>query len=105
MKPYVPQDLPIDSIDWTRHATLIAKANASLARYDRMLQSIVNPAILLSPLTTQEAVLSSRIEGTQASMEEVLEYGADRTEQTEPEKHEDIKEIMDYRRAMGDAED
>lgn len=42
-----------------------------------MLQSIVNPEVFLSPLTTQEAVLSSRMEGTQASMEEVLEYEAD----------------------------
>jgi Fic family protein len=101
MKPYVPQELPLDSIDWTHHVALIAKANASLARYDGMLQSIVNPAILLSPLTTQEAVLSSRIEGTQASMEEVLEYEADPTERIEPAKHEDIQEIINYRRAMG----
>ena len=38
---------------------------------------MVNPQVLLSPLTTREAVLSSRIEGTQASLEEVLQYEAD----------------------------
>src|SRR6218665_972274 len=48
-------------------------ANAALARYDGLLQGIPNPAIMLSPLTTREAVLSSRIEGTQATMDEVLE--------------------------------
>jgi hypothetical protein len=32
--------------------------------------------VLLSPLTTQEAVLSSKIEGTQATMGEVLEFEA-----------------------------
>jgi hypothetical protein len=31
---------------------------------------------LLSPLTTQEAVLSSRIEGTQATLGEVLKFEA-----------------------------
>jgi len=41
-----------------------------------MLQSLVNPAIFLSPLTTQEAVLSSKIEGTVATLDEVLEHEA-----------------------------
>ncbi len=63
---------------------LIGQANAALARYDGMLESMVNPAVLLSPLTMQEAVLSSRIEGTQASIEEVLEYEADPTGKLEP---------------------
>ncbi|MFH1743625.1 MAG: Fic/DOC family N-terminal domain-containing protein [bacterium] len=101
MKPYEPDSLPLDSIDWAAHVLLIGQANAALARYDGMLQSIVNPSVLLSPLTTQEAVLSSRIEGTQASMEEVLEYEADPSEKIESSKHADIQEIINYRRAMG----
>jgi len=103
MRPYDPDSLPITSIDWSAHVPLIGQANAALARYDGMLQSIVNPAILLSPLTAQEAVLSSRIEGTQASMEEVLEYEADPEEEIEPSKRSDIQEIINYRRAMGTA--
>ena len=63
MKPYEPERLPLDCIDWAAHVSLIGQANAALARYDGMLQSIVNPVVLLSPLTTQEAVLSSRIDG------------------------------------------
>ncbi len=55
---------------------LIGPANAAVARYDGILSAIPNPDILLSPLTTQEAVLSSRIEGTQATMGEVLEFEA-----------------------------
>jgi Fic family protein len=72
MNPYIPEKLPLISIRWEEHIPLIGKANAALARYDGILQSIVNPAVMLSPLTTQEAVLSSRIEGTQATLEEVL---------------------------------
>jgi len=100
MKPYEPERLPLDQVDWAAHVSLIGQANAALARYDGMLQSIVNPAVLLSPLTTQEAVLSSRIEGTQASMEEVLEYEADPGVLVESGKQFDIQEILNYRRAM-----
>jgi Fic family protein len=103
MRPYGAESLPITSIDWAAHVPLIGQANAALARYDGMLQSIVNPAVMLSPLTAQEAVLSSRIEGTQVSVEEVLEYEADPQEGLEPSKSADIQEIINYRRAMGTA--
>ena len=53
------------------------KANRYAARYDGLLQSVINPDILLVPLRTQEAVLSSKIEGTQATLEEVLEFEVD----------------------------
>lgn len=101
MKTFQPNKLPLKDIDWTAHISLVGKANAQLARYDGMLQNIVNPGVLLSPLTIQEAVLSSRIEGTQASMEEVLEYEADPKEKLDPSKYADIQEIINYRKAMG----
>ena len=103
MKPYEPKQLPLDGIDWAAHVTRIGQANAALARYDGMLQSIVNPSVPLSPLTTQEAVLSSRIEGTQASMEEVLQFEADSQEPIDPSRRDDIQEILNYRRAMAQA--
>lgn len=103
MKPYVPQSLPLKQIDWTGLVTLMGQAHDALARYDGMLQSMVNPVILLSPLTTQEAVLSSRIEGTQASFEEVLKYEADMKEGLGDSKQADIQEIINYRKAMGTA--
>jgi len=86
MEPYTPDQLPLDSIEWEMHVSLIGKANAALARYDGILLSIINPQIFLSPLTTQEAVLSSRIEGTQASLEDVLQYEAEVGETSEIEK-------------------
>ncbi len=103
MNPYVPETLPLTSIRWEEHIPLIGKANAALARYDGILQSIVNPAVMLSPLITQEAVLSSRIEGTQASLEEVLEFEADFKDKITPEREADIREIINYRRAMNAA--
>jgi len=67
MNPYVPDALPLAELDFRRLLPLVGQANAALARYDGLLQGIPNPAVMLSPLTTQEAVLSSKIEGTQAT--------------------------------------
>jgi Fic family protein len=53
---------------------------------------------MLSPLTTQEAVLSSKIEGTQATVDEVLEQEAGLIK--EGEKYKDIQEISNYRLAL-----
>jgi len=72
MKPFTPEELPLQHINWGKLVSLIGNANRELARYDGVLQGIVNPDLLLSPIMTQEAVLSSRIEGTQATLEEVL---------------------------------
>lgn len=101
MEPYIPKSLPLkEEIDWGSHVTLIGKANATIARYDGILMGIVNPGLLLSPLLTNEAVLSSRIEGTQASLEEVLHYEADQEHPIVKEKREDIQEILNYRKAL-----
>ena len=59
---------PDDRLDWPRLVPFIGPATAAVARYDGMLAAIPNPGVLLAPLTTREAVLSSRIEGTQATM-------------------------------------
>ena len=98
MRPYIPDELPLADIDHRRLLPLVGQANAALVRYDGLLQSIPNPAVMLSPLTTQEAVLSSKIEGTQATVDEVLEQEAGLLK--EGEKFEDIQEISNYRRAL-----
>ena len=98
MKPYVPQGLPPTDVDYGRLIGAVGRANAAIARYDGMLQSLVNPAILLSPMTTQEAVLSSKIEGTEATLDEVLEHEAGRD--YDEAKTQDIQEIVNYRTAL-----
>jgi Fic family protein len=98
MKPYVPQSLPPAELDYGRLIGFVGRANAAIARYDGMLQGLVNPAILLSPLTTQEAVLSSKIEGTVATLDEVLEHEAG--QDYDEAKTLDIQEIVNYRTAL-----
>lgn len=97
---------PPRRIDWDRLIPLIGPASAALARYDGTLAAIPNSALLLSPLMTQEAVLSSRIEGTQATMGEVLEYEAGVSPMpADPERTADIQEVLNYRQAMWRAVD
>lgn len=98
MEPYVPNALPLPHLDYGRLIGLIGPANAALARYDGLLQSVINPSVMLSPLTNREAVLSSKIEGTQATVDEVLEFEAGLD--FDPEKTKDIQEIVNYRKAL-----
>ena len=102
MKPFEPNTLPLEGLDYERLVTLVGDANAELARYDGLLQGIVNPSVMLSPLTNEEAVLSSKIEGTQATVDEVLKQEAGITQ--EGEKKDDIQEIINYRRALHSAQ-
>jgi Fic family protein len=92
---------PPEKLDWPVLIPLLGPAAAAVARYDGMLAAVPNPDLLLSPLTTQEAVLSSRIEGTRATMGEVLEFEAGH--EAAPEKREDIQEILNYRAALREA--
>ncbi len=103
MKPFVPEKLPLKTVEWEPLIPLIGKANRALAYYDGILGVLSNPDVLLSPLTTQEAVLSSKIEGTQATLGEVLRFEAGEAPKEESRRL-DIEEIMNYRRAMRLAE-
>jgi len=96
--PYKPTQLPPEKIDFQILSKPTGDATADLCRYDGLVQGIVNPSIFLSPLTTQEAVLSSKIEGTQATVDEVLEKEAGM--KLEISKERDVQEIINYREAL-----
>lgn len=103
MQPYVPDELPLKTLDAGRLIRKIGPANAAIARYDGLLQSVINPSVMLSPLTNREAVLSSKIEGTQATVDEVLEFEAGM--EFEADKVHDIQEIVNYRKTLSLASD
>lgn len=92
---------PPKNLDWPSLIPLIGPASGGLARYDGLLTAIPNVHVLLSPLTTQEAVLSSKIEGTHITMGEVLEIeaGAESEALTQP-KRDEAEEVLNYRTAM-----
>jgi Fic family protein len=92
---------PPRDLDWKRLIPLIGPANAGLARYGGLLSALPNAHILLSPLTTQEAVLSSKIEGTHVTIGEVLELEAGGAPDSMPQpKRDDAEEVLNYRKAM-----
>ena len=101
-RPCIPDALPITDLNWRRLLPIVGRANAALARYDGMLQTLPNPAVLLSPMTANEAVLSSRIEGTQATLDEVLEFEAGI--QNSDGRSSDLEEVSNYRIAVSIAE-
>ncbi|MYD80951.1 MAG: Fic family protein [Gammaproteobacteria bacterium] len=77
---------------------LIGQANAMLSRYDGLLENLINPQVLLSPLVMKEAELSSRIEGTMATANEAYQKEAGR--EFTAEKEADIQEVLNYRSTL-----
>jgi Fic family protein len=102
IKPHIPPPLPLE-LDWESLIPFIGAANRALASFDGVLYGMPNADLLLSPLTTQEAVLSSRIEGTQATFGEVLKFEAGEAP-TQESRRLDIQEILNYRTSLQVAE-
>lgn len=98
MKAYVPQKMKNICLDLIELIPLISKANASLSNYNGALKHLIDPYMLMSPMIAKEATLSSRIEGTQATLAEVYLH---ETEEKFPEyKCQDIGEINNYQNAL-----
>lgn len=95
---------PPESLDWQRIIGPLADATEAIARYDSFLGIIPDADILIAPLMTQEAVTSSRIEGTKATVGDVLAYEAGSSE-LDPARRNDIMEVINYQQAVTVAEE
>jgi Fic family protein len=103
MKPAIAKQLPLlTKSDWFALIPAMGEANRSIAEYKGRLRRLPNSDLLLAPLRLQEAVLSSRIEGTLATMSEVLQFEAGELPKRES-RREDIEEILNYRMAIDTA--
>lgn len=71
---------PVDKLKYEKLIGPLVKATDAIARFDQMLKNMHNSEILLAPLRKQEAVISSRMEGTISTMDEILQYEADHKE-------------------------
>lgn len=92
---------PPTGLDAAKLLVPLANASQALARYDQMLKTMHNSEILLAPLRNQEAVVSSRMEGTISTLDEVLQYQADHEEDGVPENHRtEALEVSLYGLAM-----
>ena len=67
-KAYISEQLSLQSLAWDELLPLIGEGNRGLAYFDALLKNLPKADLLLSSLEAQEATLSSRIEGTQATL-------------------------------------
>lgn len=93
-KSFIPKRLPPNPpIDMSSEMiSLLSKAERNLGRLDGVTQTLPNPALFVAMYVRKEAVLSSQIEGTQASLTDVL---------TEDKlKHGEVVDVINYVKAM-----
>lgn len=91
----LPPDPPVE-IDGEMQA-LLSRSDRALGRLDGSIQTLPNPDLFVFMYVRKEAVLSSQIEGTQASINDVLEVEA---KMFNPERPNDAGEVLNYVRAM-----
>jgi Fic family protein len=97
---FPPTNLQLDKL-----MNSLISATDAIARYDQMLKNLHNSEILLVPLRNQEAVISSRMEGTISTMDEILRYEAVNEDVVEysPKVKTDVVETILYQRALTSA--
>ena len=76
---------------------LLAEASLSLGRLDGVGALVPNPDLFVAMYVRQEAVLSSQIEGTQCTLEDMLKYELDPAGVAQPAE---IAEVVNYVGAM-----
>lgn len=98
---------PPESLDYSKLITSVSRASSALSRYDQMLKGMHSSEILLAPLRSQEAVISSRMEGTVSTLDEVLRLEAEQEEEGESAQRNARSETIEvflYSRAMKNAQ-
>jgi Fic family protein len=103
---YHYEQFPPKKLDYGKIVNSLIKATDALARYDQMLKNMHNSEILLAPLRNQEAVISSRMEGTISTMDEILRFEADSENDSEEAKkvRSEVFETILYQRALLNAQ-
>jgi Fic family protein len=91
----LPPEPPIQlSVELQR---LLSQADLALGRLDGSIQTLPNPDLFVLMYVRKEAVLSSQIEGTQSSLQDLL---AAEAQIFSPETPKDVDEVINYVAAM-----
>lgn len=96
---FIPAPLPPDppvTMD-SELARLLSNADRALGRLDGVATVLPNPDLFVSMYVRHEAVLSSQIEGTQSSLDDVLQFEIDAAGKEIPK---DVEEVVNYVNAM-----
>ena len=96
---FMPKPLPPDPpLQWdTGLLKLLSDATAAVGRLDGMADGLPNPDLFVASYIRREAVLSSQIEGTQSSLDDILAHEVEARMTGLPS---DIAETVNYVRAM-----
>lgn len=89
---FVPAPLPPDLVYDADLVLALSRADAALSELSGLGRRMPNPHLLIGPYVRREAVLSSRIEGTKASLSDLL---LDEVEDESP-PDADVKEVRQY---------
>lgn len=92
---YYPRRLPRRLATSDQHLMLVADAEAALGRLVGIGRLLPDPQLLVRPYLSREAVASTRIEGTQASLDGFFDAEAD-----DRPLSADFEEVRNYMRAM-----
>ncbi len=96
-KAFVPNPLP-PIFKWNNQiVSALSRADFLLGKLAREGGKLPNPHLLIRPFITREAVLSSKIEGTQATIGEILAANAGISVKQNPE---DLQEVQNYIEAL-----
>ncbi len=95
---FIPNPLP-PPIQWSPALiSAVGEAERYLGKLDSLASTLPSPHILVRAFVRREAVLSSRIEGTRASLSDVYVYEAHQLSYLEPVT--DVREVHNYVRAL-----
>lgn len=82
-------------------AQLLSAADRALGRLDGAAAILPNPDLFVAMYSLKEALLSSQIEGTQASLVDVLQFEAEEeSKSSRPRPRADVQEVLNHQRAM-----
>ena len=95
---FLPSPLP-PNLDWSSLlVTALSEAERDLSRLATLAGAFPFPRLLVQPFMRREAVLSSRIEGTRATLAELYTYESAQLSFLEPDS--DVREVHNYVRAL-----
>ena len=96
IKTFVPNDLP-PNIDYNAIIGLLTEAHTQLGRLNGMGENIPNPNLMIQPYVRKEAVLSSKIEGTNASIADIFQFEAEgKPKSYDLHDEKGIQEVVNY---------
>jgi Fic family protein len=95
---FLPNPLPPELAYDAELTTLVGWAMMALGQLDTAVQDLPNPYLLVRPLLRREAVESSRIEGTIATLDDLVVF--EETHQVADETPGDVREVSNYLKAL-----